>query len=101
MNEKTKTKRVGQGLTLSGKADRLATSYLCGLSEGLKAQKKGWEVSLQKEIDTTARVEQGSRAITIRFIPKGMKAWADYSFVLKANLALSRVCACICLFECL
>ena len=37
MNEKTKTKRVGQGLTLSGKADRLATSYLCGLSGGLKA----------------------------------------------------------------
>ena len=37
MNEKTKTKRVGQGLTLSGKADRLATSYLCDLLRGLKA----------------------------------------------------------------
>ena len=32
MNEKTKTKKVGQGLTLSGKPGRLAGSYLCGLS---------------------------------------------------------------------
>ena len=28
-----------------------------------------------------------------------MNAWADYCFVLKANLALGRVCACICLFD--
>ena len=41
LNEKTKTKRVGQGLTLSGKADRLATSYLCGLSRGLRALENG------------------------------------------------------------
>ena len=32
MNEKTKTKKVGQGLTLSGKLGCLAGSYLCGLS---------------------------------------------------------------------
>ena len=50
MNEKTKAKKVGQGLTLSGKADRLATSYLCGLSNGLRAFRNGGrEMSLQKK----------------------------------------------------
>ena len=53
---------------MSGKTDRLATSYLCGLSRGLRALERGGrEMSLQKEIDTTASLGQGSRAITKAF----------------------------------
>ena len=49
------------------------------------------------------KFEQGSRAITEvwkgRFIPNGMKACADYSFV-EGKSGLSRVLAFVCLFEC-